>query len=163
MRRRWLPMRREEGIFSSLDRIHEELDRWFNDVVSTFFGSWDKPSLREWSVTSCSPRIELYDQGKELVLRAELPGIDPKDVDIRVLEDRVIMKGELRRDEEIKDESYYRCERVYGSFARTIPLPVDVKPSESKASYKNGILTLILPKAEPEKEEGFRVEIEKEE
>lgn len=163
MRGRWLPIRREEGIFSSLDRIHEELDKWFNDVVNTFFGSWDKPLLRAWSVPSYGPRIELYDQGKELVLKAEVPGVDPKDVDIRVLEDRVIIKGELRRSEEVKEENYYRCERAYGTFARTIPLPVNVKPSEAKASYKKGILTLVLPKAEPEKEEGFKVEIEEEE
>lgn len=163
MRGRWLPMRREEGIFSSLDRIHEELDKWFNDVVNTFFGGWDKPLLKTWSVPSYGPRIELYDQGKELVLKAEVPGVDPKDMDIRVLEDRVIIKGELRRSEEIKEENYYRCERAYGSFARTIPLPMSVKPSEAKASYKNGVLTLVLPKAEPEREEGFKVEIEEEE
>lgn len=163
MRRRWLPIRREEGIFSPLDRIHEELDRWFNDVVSSFFGGWDKPSLRLWDIPTWGPRIDLYDQGKELVLKAEVPGIDPKDIDVRVLEDRVVIRGEVRRDEEVKDENYYRCERAYGSFARTIPLPVNVNPSEAKASYKNGVLTLVLPKVEPGKEEGFKVEIKEEE
>ncbi|MBC7331798.1 MAG: Hsp20/alpha crystallin family protein [Synergistetes bacterium] len=163
MRRRWLPVRREEGIFGSLERIHEELDRWFNDVVSSFFGSWDRPSLRIWDIPAWGPRIDLYDQGNELVLKAEVPGIDPKDIDVRLLEDRVVIRGEIRKDEEVREENYYRSERAYGSFARTIPLPVSIKPSEAKASYKNGVLTLVLPKAEPEKEEGVRVEIKEEE
>jgi len=162
MRRRWLPIRREEGVFGSLDRIHEEIDRWFSDVMDTFFGGLSKPSLRVWDISSWGPRIDLYDQGKELVLKAEVPGVDPKDIDIRVLEDSVVIRGEVRRDEEVKDENYYRCERSYGSFARSIPLPVSIKPSEAKASYKNGVLTLILPKAEAGKEEGVKIEIEEE-
>ena len=162
MRRRWVPARREEGGFASLDRIHEELDRWFNDIMGSFLGSWGRYTPRGMDISSWGPRIDLYDQGNELVLKAEIPGVDPKDLDIRVLPDSVVLRGEIRRDEEIKDENYYRCERVYGSFARTIPLPVEVNPSEAKASYKNGILKLVLPKAEPQEEEGVRIEVEKE-
>lgn len=162
--RRWgLPARRDEGIWRSIDRIHEELDRWFSDIVDTFFGDLATPIATSWGVSVRAPSIDLYDQGSELVLKAELPGIDPKDVDIRVLEDRVMIRGEIRRDEEVKEKNYYRCERAYGSFARTIPLPMKVKPSEAKASYKNGILTLTLPKAEPEKEEGVKIDIRYEE
>jgi len=95
------------------------------------------PSPRAW--TSKRPT-------KKVIVTAELPGLDEKDIEISISGDALILRGEKRQEEEEKGEDYYRMERRYGSFQRVIPLPCEVQVDKAEASYRKGVLTVELPK-----------------
>ncbi|MBC7107077.1 MAG: Hsp20/alpha crystallin family protein [Firmicutes bacterium] len=110
--------------------------------------------------TPWAPAVDVYDKDDKIVVAVELPGVDKKDVNILVGDDHVVVKGESRRQEEVRDKDYYRCERTYGAFARTIPLPVAVERENARATFKDGILEIVLPKAGGAKPKQLRIEIE---
>jgi len=144
--------------FKDFLSVHDRINRLFEDV-------WGEekeglPSLlrrRGWA-----PALDMYETDKEVVVKAELPGLKTKDVDISVDEDRLTIKGERKFEEEVKEENFYRLERRYGSFERVIPLPTGVKKDAIKAAYKNGILEIHLPKAEEVKPKRIKVKVEEE-
>jgi len=94
------------------------------------------------------PPIEMFETATEVIVRAELPNIDPKAIDITVNEDIFTLKGETKHEEEHKERNYFYNEFVYGAFTRTLKLPVAVKGAEAKAVYKDGVLEVTMPKAE---------------
>ncbi len=106
------------------------------------------------------PRLNIYQTDKEVVLKAELPGVAKDDLNIYVDENSVRLAGQIKRDHEFKDENIFRTERYYGSFSRSIPLPVEINSEGARAQYRDGILSITLPKAEPEKIKGRRVDIQ---
>lgn len=140
----------------------EEIDRIFD----RFFGrGWLRPWRFEWpafpeiSLPEVRvPNVDVIDRENEVVVRAELPGIDKKDLDVTVSEDSVTIKGESRREEKEEKGDYYRREISYGAFSRTIALPASVDGAKAKASFKDGILELTLPKVEPAKRHTVKVE-----
>jgi len=94
------------------------------------------------------PRVDIYQTEGEVVVVAEIPGLESKeDLDVRVTEDAVTIRGEIKRSSEMRDEDYHHSERFYGAFARTFTLPAAVKAEEARASYRNGILEIRIPKA----------------
>jgi len=93
------------------------------------------------------PAVDVYDKEDSLIVKAELPGIDKKNIKVNVDGDILSIKGETRKEQEVKEKDYYYSERAYGSFYRTLPLPVAVQKEKVKASYKDGILTIELPKS----------------
>jgi len=93
------------------------------------------------------PALEMYDRDDKFVVRAELPGMKEEEIDISVLGDTLTVKGERKAESEVKDEDYYRCELCYGKFSRAVTLPSAVQAGKVEASYDNGILEIILPKA----------------
>jgi HSP20 family protein len=107
------------------------------------------------------PSVEVYTTENEVVVKAELPGLEAKDVNVEVLEDAIHLTGELKKEEEIKEDNYYRSERQYGHFERMIPLPNRVKDSDAKATFKHGVLTVRAPLAEEvKKPQGRKLQIE---
>jgi len=106
------------------------------------------------------PAIEVYDRKDHLVVKAELPGIDKKDLKVSLDGDILSIKGETKKEQEIKEKDYYYSERAYGSFYRTLPLPMGVQKDKTKASYKDGILTIELPKNEEAKSKETDIEVE---
>ena len=94
------------------------------------------------------------------MIRADLPGYAPENVTINVLENSVRISGEIKEEKDTKEGNFELRERSYGSFSRTIPLPVQIKPEEAKARYKNGVLEIILPKVEAPKGRILDIEIE---
>lgn len=141
---RWEP-------FSQLRRLQEDMDRLFHEV---FTGRPALSALERWA-----PRVDLYETEKEVVVKADLPGLTKKDVEVTVEEDAVTIQGETKKDEEVKDEGYYRRERHYGKFVRTIPVPTAIDTEKAKATFKDGILEVRLPKVEA-KPKGKKVTIE---
>ncbi len=137
-----------------MDRMFRELRSGFEDLFYPF-GGYGIAS-RDFRV----PAVDVRDTGKEIVISAEMPGIRKEDVDIEVGESSVIIRGETREEEERKDDSYYHRERRYASFHREIPLPEEVVGSKAKASMKNGVLELVLPKKEPNEQKRFSVKVE---
>ncbi len=106
------------------------------------------------------PSVDVFERDDNVVLRAELPGVEPGDVDIRVTDNAVALKGTVQHEQHTDDEGYYYSERHYGSFFRSVPLPAKVKPEESRASYRNGILEVVMPKESRGRESGYRVRID---
>ncbi|MBN1881535.1 MAG: Hsp20/alpha crystallin family protein [Deltaproteobacteria bacterium] len=93
------------------------------------------------------PSVDIKENKKSLVVKAEIPGMDAKDIDLTLEKDMLIISGERTDEKEEEDENYYRRETSYGSFRRSLKLPVEVEADKIKADYKNGVLTVKLPKA----------------
>ena len=105
------------------------------------------------------PPVDIYETEKEVVAKAELPGYDSKDVDIRVEDGVLILRGESKKDGEIKDEHYHRVERSYGKFERSFRLPKTVDVEKIKANYKDGILEIAMPKKKESQPKEVKINI----
>jgi HSP20 family protein len=126
--------------FGPLADLRREMDRVFESFLGRGKGK-EAPDL-------LSPAVDLEETDKEIVVKAELPGIDPGDIDVELSGSNLIIRGEKKIEKEEKKKNYHLMERSYGSFFRSIPLPVEVKEKEIKANYKKGVLEISLPKAE---------------
>lgn len=129
---RWEPVR-------EMMTLREAMDRLFDDAFT-------RPiSLSGGSVV---PAIDLYQNADEVVVKATLPGFKPGDVQISVTADVLTLRGELKQENEQKEVTYHIREQRFGSFERAIMLPTDVQTDKARADFENGILTIVLPKAE---------------
>jgi len=133
---RWNPSR---DMFS----LRHQMNHLFDDA----FGSVIRGDSR-LSVWNRYPTVDIYDNDKHIVIKAELPGIDKKDIVIDVKDGVLTLKGERSFDNEIKEEKYYCRERMFGKFERVFRLPADVDPEKISADYKDGILKIDIPKPE---------------
>ena len=115
-----------------------------------------------WERKGFGPSIDMQETEKEIIIKADLPGMDLEDLDITVNEQAVQLKGELKQEENREEKGYHMTERRYGSFFRTIQLPSEVISGQAIANYKNGVLKLTIPKAE-KMTKGFKPRIETDE
>jgi len=145
---RWEP-------FRDLLAAQREFDRIFRETFPGFFGEQEL-STRTWA-----PPVDIYETENALVLKADVPGVDPKDVDIRVENGVLYLKGERKFEKEVKEENYHRCERCYGAFTRSFSLPSSIDAEKVSAEYKDGQLTLTLPKKEEAKPKTIKIEVKK--
>ncbi|MEO0105473.1 MAG: Hsp20/alpha crystallin family protein, partial [candidate division WOR-3 bacterium] len=106
------------------------------------------------------PLVDMYEKGNDIIVEAEIPGMEKENLSVTVSENTVTIKGEIKKEKEVKEKDYYLCERSYGSFSRTIDLPTEVDSGKAKANYKNGVLTITLPKKQPEKKLETEIKIE---
>lgn len=136
--------------FAELDDLGSGL-RLFQDTVSRLLS---EPASRPWA-----PSVDILETENELLLKADLPGVDMKDVDIQLENGTLTLRGERKFESEKKEGGYHRIERSYGSFARSFTLPETVDAEAVKADYKNGVLTVTLPKKELAKPRQIRVEV----
>jgi|PlaIllAssembly_1097288.scaffolds.fasta_scaffold01706_2 HSP20 family protein len=148
---KWSPMKELEG-------MRRDMERLFEDVF--------EPSRRRrhWWPKSPEggvvvPNIDMYDRKTEIVVKAELPGVERDNIDLTITRDTITMKGESRREAEIKEEDYYSREISYGNFTRSVTLPAEVESEKAKATFKNGILEIVLPKKEEAKPKEIKVEV----
>lgn len=139
--------------FKDFLTIQEDLHKMFDRFLG---GSEGKSLGAVWA-----PAIDVFEEDKELVIQAELPGLEAKDVDVTVEEDSLTLKGERKFEKEEKEDKYYRLERRYGLFQRTIPFPVEVKVDQAKAQFKDGVLRITIPKIEERKVKKIKVKVEK--
>ena len=107
-----------------------------------------------------APTVDLYEEKDEIVVKAELPGIDKNNIEVNLTDHMLTIKGEKKKEEEVKEKNYYRSERSYGSFLRTLELPKDVHADKVKASFRNGILEVRMPKTEEAKAKEIKVKVE---
>jgi len=137
--RKSVPVKREdENPFSILRR---EMDSLFDN----FFQGFDIAPF-EGRMGAFTPKVDVAESDKEIKITAELPGLDEKDIDVSLQNDMLIIKGEKKEEKEDKGKDYYRMERSYGSFSRTIPLPIEVETDKIEATFKKGVLNITLPK-----------------
>lgn len=106
------------------------------------------------------PSIDVYEEKDSVVVKAELPGMKKEDIEVNLAGENLTIKGEKKEDKEVKEDNYYRRERSYGSFLRTVALPCDVKSDEIKASFKDGVLEIRVPKTEDAKKKSVAVKID---
>ncbi|HEY8349580.1 MAG TPA: Hsp20/alpha crystallin family protein [Clostridia bacterium] len=135
----WLP-------FGDTDYISRELNSVLDYPVKLFTGN--------------GPRVDVYQTENNVVVKAEIPGVSRDDLQLYIDQRSIRLSGETRREDEYSESDMYRSERYYGSFSRTIPLPAEVKPEEAKAEYRDGILSIIVPKSEPSKSKGRKIDIQ---
>ncbi|MFE1747458.1 Hsp20/alpha crystallin family protein [Coleofasciculus sp. H7-2] len=126
---RWQP-------FQEMETLRRQMDRMFDELASV-----NRDALISWK-----PAIELQDTEDSLILRAQIPGIEAKDLDIRLSREAVVITGDRRYEKKEQEGGYVRSEFRYGNFQRLIPLPVAIQNEQAKAEFKDGILTLTLPK-----------------
>jgi HSP20 family protein len=105
------------------------------------------------------PLVDMWETKDDLYVAFELPGVREKEVSVSITGDLLTVKGERKWDREVKDESYHRLERVYGKFERAIPLPIPVQADRVKATYREGVLEIRLPKAEEIKPKEIKIDI----
>jgi len=125
--------------------------RLFQDSLSRLFS---EPASRPWS-----PAVDVFENENELVLKADLPEVDPKNVGIQVENGTLTLKGERKFEESVNGKAYHRIERSYGSFVRAFTLPDTVDAEKVKADYKNGVLTITLAKKEVAKPRTVNIEV----
>lgn len=107
-----------------------------------------------------APALDMYEEKDAVVVKAEVPGISKDDLEVILRGSTLTVKGEKKREEEAKDKNYYRCEREYGAFLRTVELPAEVKPEAVSATFKDGVLEVRLPKTEEAKKKEVRVAVQ---
>jgi HSP20 family protein len=142
------------------------LDRWesfpgispdsqLNRLFTDFFGR----AMQEQNLTTWAPAVDIYEGENELVVKADLPDVQPEDLDIRVENNILTIRGERKFEKKANDKNYLRVERAYGSFARSFSLAHTVSTEAIKADYKDGVLTLSIPKREEAKPKQIKVNV----
>ncbi len=129
------------------------------DQVNRLFGDVFERAGEESSLTAWAPSVDIYETEHELVVKADLPEVDPKDLDIRVENNILTIRGERKFEKKVNEENYLRVERSYGSFARSFTLANTVNSEAIKADYQNGVLTLSIPKKEEAKPKQIKVNV----
>jgi HSP20 family protein len=126
-----------------LATLRAEIDRLFDAVTRDPLGAldWAFAGSREWS-----PAVDVAESDSEFTVRAEIPGIDPKELDVNITGDQLVLAGEKKESSEKKGKDFYQSESRFGSFRRSIPLPQSVDPEKVEAEYANGVLTIHLKK-----------------
>jgi HSP20 family protein len=127
--------------------------------VNRLFNEGFERTGEESSLSAWSPAVDIYETEHELVVKADLPDVDPKDLDIRVENNLLTIRGERKFEKKVSEENYLRVERSYGSFARSFTLANTVNPDAIKAEYQNGVLTLSIPKREEAKPKQIKVNV----
>ncbi|HLK18508.1 MAG TPA: Hsp20/alpha crystallin family protein [Bryobacteraceae bacterium] len=126
--------------------------RLFQDTVNRLFS--DQTTTRPWA-----PSVDIFETDNELVLKADIPGVDQKDIDIRLENGTLSLKGERKFEREEKNKGFHRLERSYGSFVRYFTVPETVDSENVKADFQNGVLTVTLPKKEIAKPKAIKVQV----
>jgi HSP20 family protein len=136
--------------FDELFTLRGRMDRLWNQMTR------EEAGLGDWS-----PRADIVETTNEILIKAELPGLTEKDVDIQIENNTLTMKGERTAEKEVDEKGYRRVEREYGKFFRSFTLPTNVEPERINATFTNGLLEVHLPKKEGAKPKTIKVEVKK--
>lgn len=147
--------------FMDLTRWEREMDRTMDDFFGRRLRPW-WPSIwsRGGDAEFITPTVDVYEEKEDIVVNAELPGMTKDDIEVEVSDAHLILKGQKKKEETTEKEDYYACERSYGAFHRSVALPKDVQADKVKASFRNGVLEIRLPKTEEAKTKEIKVKID---
>ena len=135
--------------FRDVMSLQERMNRLFSDTLAR--GS------SEESTGTWAPPVDIYEDGEKLVLKAELPGVRKEDLEVKVENNVLTLQGERRQEKDVKSEHFHRVERTYGTFVRSFTLPAGMVTDQIRAEFRDGVLTLTLPKAEEAKPKLIKV------
>ena len=148
---RFRPLGTAVDPFRDASDIQSEVNRLFD----SFFARPSQGAMeRVWA-----PAVDMYETKDDLVVAAELPGLNEKDIHLSITGDVLTLRGERGWNQEVKQESYYRGERWFGKFERSVPLPISVQADKVRASYRDGVLTVKLPKAEEIRAREIKIDV----
>jgi len=149
-----LPSKRQDGDRSGWS-LQREMNRLFDDFFSGDLLVEPFRAIGEWR-----PALDVAETDTSVIVKADLPGMEVKDLDVSIRGDVLTIKGEKKAEKEEKTKSFHRIERHYGSFVRSVRLPAAVKADQVQASFKNGVLQIELPKTEEAKEKTVRIKVD---
>lgn len=142
-----------------LASLRHEMDRLFDD----FFHGFDREPFGEFGLPgrAFTPKVNVSEDDAQVKVTAELPGVTEKEIEVTLAQNTLTLKGEKKEEHEEKDEdkSYHRVERRYGSFVRTVPLPTEIDEGKVDATFKDGVLTVTLPKTEAAQQQRKKVAV----
>jgi HSP20 family protein len=141
---RWEP-------FRGLNTLQEQVNRLFED---NFARGRSQAELASWA-----PAVDIYETENELVVKADLPDVTEKDIDVRVEDNTLTIRGERKFSNEVHEDNYLRVERAYGTFTRSFSLPNMVNAEAIKAEYRNGVLSVRMPKREESKPKQIKISV----
>ena len=144
-------MNRWEQPLRGATTLQDQINRMFNEGVGH---AGEESNLTPWA-----PAVDIYETENELVIKADLPDVNPQNLDIRVENNILTIRGERKFESKVKEDNYLRVERAYGSFSRSFSLANSVKTDDIQADYQNGVLTLRLPKREEAKPKQIKVNV----
>jgi HSP20 family protein len=137
--------------------LQSQMNSLFDDFFTGFNGM--PRALATGGFGAFSPSVDVKESDKDFTVRAELPGVEEKDIEVTVTNDAVTIKGEKKEEKEDKGKNYYYMERSYGSFNRIIHLATETESGKAEASFKNGVLNITIPKSLAAKAKGTKVPI----
>ncbi|BAT72011.1 HSP20 family protein [Thermosulfidibacter takaii ABI70S6] len=143
---KWDPFKELTSLKTQMDKIFESLLGESEDIKS---GSWVPP-------------VDIYETENEIVIKAEVPGVTLNDIEIKLEDDTLVIRGEKKFERDMEKETYHRAERVYGKFQRSFVIPKTIDKEKIKASLKHGVLTIVLPKKEEVKPKEITIQVEEE-
>jgi len=138
-------MKQDRGFFSPF----EEMERWFEEAFRRpfFAPSWmPRFKLPEFGVTF--PTVDIFEDGNDVVVKAELPGMKKEDINVNITEDVITISGEKKTEEKVEKKDYYRLECSFGSFSRSLQLPAETQIDKARASFRDGVLEVRMPKTD---------------
>jgi HSP20 family protein len=138
--------------FRDLRAMQEQMNRLLDMA-------WNREIGEELREGIWQPPVDIYEDENSVVIKAELPGVDQKEIDIRIEENTLTLRGERKHSQEVKKENYHRVERFYGTFQRSFSLPHTIDQEHVKATCDQGVLTITLPKREEKKPKQINVEV----
>jgi HSP20 family protein len=145
---KWSPLKELEDMRRDMDRLFDE---------------FTKPARRRrtWPKSEglVIPSIDLYDKKTDIVVKIELPGVRREDIDLTITKDTLMLKGEIKKDDDVQEEDYYISERMFGSFSRTVALPFEVESEKAQATMNNGLLEIVIPKREQARPKEIKIEV----
>ena len=137
--------------FRGLSSLQDQFNRLFNESL--------RNQPEESALTTWAPAVDIYETPNELVVKADLPDVNEKDIDVRVENNLLTIRGERKFEKSVAEENFLRVERTYGAFSRSFSLPNTVNAEKIGAEYKNGVLTVTLPKREESKPRQVKVTV----
>ena len=144
---------------SPFEEMEKRFEEFFRRPFSMLGPSWF-PAIRMPEIGEVSAKVDIFEEGNDVVVKAEVPGMKKEDLDVNLTDDTITVSGEKKKEEKIEKKDYYRVERSYGSFTRSFRLPKEVQSDKAKASFKDGVLEIRVPKTEEAMKKEKKVTIE---
>jgi len=150
---------------SELAHMAKDMERLMEESIGHGWGQRGLPFLRRWQALkraeewAASPKVDVYEEGNDVIVKTEVPGMEKDEIEISLDGNTLILKGEKKKEEKIEDKDYSYCERYFGAFTRTIELPTDVQADKVTAALKNGVLNIRLPKLETAKKKEVKIKV----
>lgn len=139
----------------------EDIETWFDWAWSRPFSLFGSPLVpRTWiEESTISPSVDIYEEGNDLVLKADVPGVDKEHLDVNIHENILTITGEKKKEEKVEKEDYFRYERSHGSFSRRFEVPSGINTEKIKATFKDGVLEVRMPKTEEAKTRTRKIDV----
>ncbi len=149
------------GLFKDMEKRLREMENRFEDLFSKKWlqqSKWDFPDWQNLSsVEFKTPKVDIVDRKKDILVRADIPGVKKENLDVTLTDNTITIKGSTSEEKKEEDGDYYRSETMKGSFSRTMSLPSDVNSSEATSTFKKGVLEVIVPKLEKAKRHSVKI------